>query len=529
MRLPAVLAIALVLAPLAVIGASWFSDQGAVWQHLRDHQLASLIGNTALLLVGVGVGVTLLGVSLAWLMALHEFPGRRWLEWALVMPLAMPAYVLAFTALGALGPGGVAQRGLAAWLGEDFRALDVRSGLLLVAVLSGAFYPYVYLLVRNALLWQGRCLRETARTLGAGPWRTFWRVSLPHARPAVAAGVSLAVMETLADYGAVATFNYDTLVTAVYQTWFGLFSPLAAAQLSSLLALFAAGLLCCERWSRGRAQHVQSDPNQRVERVVLAGARAWLASGAAFAVLLVFFVLPTAQLLSWAALEWRVTEDWTPYIGMLARSATLGGVAALATVALVSAAMLARRAARGGWSQHGVAVLGVGYAMPGVVLAVGMMLVLGSLSELLDGSALSPLLRNGLLALLLAYVARFAALAIGPLDASWLRLDPALIDAARSLGASQARIARRVALPLLAPGAMMAGLLVFVEVVKEMPATLLLRPFGWDTLALRVFEMTAEGHWRAAALPSLLLLALGLLPVAFGVGAARHIGHAPAP
>ena len=526
---PVALSVALVLAPLLVIAASWFSEQGEVWAHLRAHRLAELLGNTARLLVGVMLGAGTLGVGLAWLVAWHDFPGRRWLEWALALPLAMPAYVLAFTALGALGPDGTLQRGLAAWLGEGFRGADVRSGWLLTATLSGAFYPYVYLLTRSALVWQGRQLRDAARVLGCGPWRAFWRVSLPHARPAVAAGVGLAAMETLADFGAVATFNYDTLVTAVYQTWFGLFSPLAAAQLSSLLALAALALLCFERASRGRARHLQPDLAQRAARLRLRGVRAALASALASAVLLVFFVLPAAQLAYWAALEWRVTADWTPYLSMAAHSALLGALAALATVALVFSVLWARRRWPTRWLDGGVMVLGAGYALPGVTLAVGMMLTLTALSEALNGLALAAWLRNGLLALCMAYVARFAMLAIAPLDAGLARLDPALTDTARTLGAGPARIALRVGLPLLAPGAMTAALLVFIEVVKEMPATLLLRPFGWDTLALRVFEMTAEGHWQRAALPSLLLLALGLLPVALAARAESAAGASRRP
>ena len=515
----AALAITLALAPMLVIFASWFSEQGEIWRHLREHRLAELVGDTARLLAGVVAGATALGVGLAWLVALHDFPGRRWLEWALALPLALPAYVLAFTALGALGLDGFAQRGLSAWLGDGFVGVDVRSGALLAATLSGAFYPYVYLLTRSALVWQGQRLRDAARTLGCGPVRAFWRVSLPNARPAIAAGAGLVAMETLADFGAVAAFNYDTLAVAVYQTWFGMFSPLAAAQLASLLGLFALAALCAERWSRGRARHVQPDPARCARRVRLRGVRALAASAAAAAPLLAFFALPAAQLGYWTALEWRRTDEWAAYLSMAAHSALLAGIAALATVALVSSVLLARRRAPSRWLSAGVAALGAGYAIPGVALAVGMTLALSALAEALSGLSAAAWLRNGLLALILAYVARFAMLAIAPLDAGLSRLDPALIDTARVLGAGAGRVARRVSLPLLAPGALSAAVLVFIEVAKEMPATLLLRPFGWDTLALRVFEMTAEARWQQAAPPALALVALGLAAVALALRA----------
>jgi iron(III) transport system permease protein len=509
---------ALVLLPLSVLLLSWQQVDGEIWAHLWQTQMPRLLGNTAKLLLGVGVGVTLLGVSLAWLTSLCEFPGRRWLDWALMLPFAIPAYVLAFVFVGLLDYAGPVQSLLRDQFGSALQLPRVRStgGVILVLVL--VFYPYVYLLARSAFLAQGKGLMEAARMLGQSPWQAFWRVALPMARPAIGAGLALALMETLADFGAVSVFNFDTFTTAIYKTWYGFYSLSSATQLASLLLLVVALLVWAERGARGAVR--PANERQRTKALFqLRGLAAWAASAWCGLVFACAFVIPLLQLLVWVWQRGRFDLD-ERYSGLILHSLMLAGMAALLTVSVALLLVFARRMAPTRPIHLAVAVANLGYALPGSVLAVALMLAFSyldrwlviPLSTLLGGAG-KPLLLGSLLALLLAYLVRFIAVAYGPLESSLARIRPSLPQASRSLGVSGVGLFTRVYLPLLLPGVLSAALLVFVDVLKEMPATLLMRPFGWDTLAVRVFEMTSEGEWARAALPALSLVLVGLLPV----------------
>lgn len=515
------LALALIVAlPLLVIFASWLQPETAIWRHLAGTVLPGLILNTAVLACGVAAGVLLLGVGLAWLTAMCEFPGRRFFDWALMLPLALPAYVLAFIAVGLFDFSGPVQSALRAHFGPGgYWFPEIRSAGGVVVVMVLVFYPYVYMLARAAFLTQGRATLEAARVLGLGPWAAFFRGVLPMARPAIVAGTTLALMETLADFGAVAVFNYDTFTTAIYKAWFGLFSLQAASQLASLLLLFVALALVSERALRGRARFHNSPHGARARGYVLRGPRGWLAAAAAGAVFFLAFVLPMMQLLSWA---WKVLPGGVDarYAALLVHTLTLGLAAAAITVgcALVLAYTRRRRSDRLTAAAVGVAT--IGYALPGAVLAVGIMLVFTGIDNavvafmrLFDGEWSGRILGGTVAALLLAYAVRFLAVAFGPIESGLARIHPGLAEAARNLGAGPAETVRRIYLPLLRPGLMTAALLVLVDVMKEMPATLMLRPFGWDTLAVRIFELTAEGHWERASLPALTLVLIGLVPV----------------
>jgi iron(III) transport system permease protein len=509
---------ALVLLPLSVLLLSWQQVDGTIWAHLWQTQMPRLLGNTAKLLLGVGVGVTLLGVSLAWLTSLCEFPGRRWLDWALMLPFAIPAYVLAFVFVGLLDFAGPLQGLLREWLGSDLRLPRVRSTGGVIVVLVLVFYPYVYLLARSAFMAQGKGLLEAARMLGQSPWQAFWRVALPMARPAIGAGVALALMETLADFGAVSVFNFDTFTTAIYKTWYGFYSLSSATQLASLLLLVVALLVWAERGARGAVR--PSNERQRTKALFqLRGLTAWAASGWCALVFACAFVIPVLQLLVWVWQRGRFDLD-ERYSGLIWHSLSLAGMAALLTVTAALLLVFARRLAPTRPMRVAVAVANLGYALPGSVLAVALMLAFSyldnalviPLSNLLGGAG-KPLLLGSLLGLLLAYGVRFLAVAYGPLESSLARIRPSLPQASRSLGVAGVGLFTRLYLPLLLPGVLSAALLVFVDVLKEMPATLLMRPFGWDTLAVRVFEMTSEGEWARAALPALSLVLVGLLPV----------------
>ncbi len=518
-RLATLAIAATVAAPIVVVCAAWLTPSGEIWRHLADTILLELIRNTVVLIVGVGAGVLVLGVGLAWLTAMYDFPGRRLFDWALMLPLAIPAYVLAFVFVGLLDVSGPVQT----WLRHSVGAQPnwfppVRSHGGVVTVLVLAFYPYVYLLARAAFLSQGHAMLETGRVFGLRPWSAFLRVAIPVARPAIAAGVALALMETLADFGAVSVFNYDTFTTAIYKAWFGLFNLDAAAQLASLLLLFVALALYGERRMRGNARYdVRGGPG-RTKRYRLRGGRAAGATALAASVLLFAFVIPVAQLTLWAWSAMAQELDLR-YLRFFANTVFLGSVAALITTfgALLLAYTYRLRPDR--LTRAGVRFATLGYALPGSVLAVGIMLSFVWLDQRIAGVLAhwglqaGLLLTGSLIAVILAYMVRFLAVAHGPVDSGFERIGPSLLQAARSLGCGTWEILWRVFIPILRTGALSAILLVFVEVMKEMPATLLLRPFGWDTLATRIFELTSEGEWERAALPAINLVLLGLIPV----------------
>ena len=481
--------------------------------------LPTLIGNTLLLIVGVAVGTLLLGVSLAWLVSTCEFPGRRWFDWALMLPFALPTYVMAFVFLGLLdfqGPvqGLVRQAfGLpASW------SVEVRHSASVLAIMVLVLYPYVYLLARVAFLKQGRAALEAAHTLGMTSWQSFFRVALPMARPAIIGGVSLAVMEALADFGAVAVFNYDTFTTAIYKSWFGFFDLNAASQLASLLLLFVFILLYFERYGRSRARFDNGSNSLESRTYRLRGLRATAASAYCGLILLLAFIIPMVQLLLWAH-RWIDDLDFA-YLSLLGNTLALGAMAAIATTAggLVLAYALRRDTS---WlTRTSVRIGTLGYAIPGSVLAVAVMWSLSWVDHRiaeawlwLTGTEATWLFVGSVFSLILAYFARFLALAFNPIDSALEQVRPSVREAAQSLGFTGVALVWRIYVPILRPGLLTAGLLVLVDVMKEMPATLLLRPFGWDTLAVRIYGLSSEGLWERAALPSVALVAAGLIPV----------------
>ena len=510
---------AAVALPMVVIASGWLSVDSTVWRHLADTVLLGLLRNTAVLVIGVGGGVLVLGVGLAWLTVMCEFPGRKVFDWALMLPLAIPAYVLAFIAVGLLDFSGPIQGWLRGLLGPDgywFPPIRSEGGVIAVMVL--VLYPYVYMLTRAAFLGQGRSSLEAARVLGLGPWAAFFRVAIPGARPAIVAGIALALMETLADFGAVAVFNYDTFTTAIYKAWFGLFNLDAAAQLASLLLLLVGAGLFGEHLARGRARyHSVGSAGQRW-RLTLRGSRAALACGFCSLVLGLAFLVPVGQLLGWAWSHVVLDLD-RRYWSMLGHTLTLGAGAAAMTVAGAVVLSVTKRNHGDRSVRLGVRIATLGYALPGSVLAVGIMISLAWADTLFAnllkwfGADVGPLLQGTVVALLIAYVVRFLAVGFGPVDSALERVRPSLVEAARALGARPIEILARVYLPILRSGLLTAMLLIMVDVMKEMPATLLLRPFGWDTLAVRIFEMTSEGEWERAALPALTLVLTGLFPV----------------
>lgn len=510
----------LTLLPLAVVLSSFLRPDLAIWQHLWQYVLPDLLRNSLVLLTGVCFGTALIGTALAWLVAVCEFPGRRFFSWALLLPLAMPAYVAAFAAIGLYDFTGPLQTFARDTLGWSVRWPSIRSSWGVILIFSLSFYPYVYLLARNAFQTQGQRALEVGQSLGLGPWQGFFCIALPAARPWLFAGLLLVAMETLADFGTVSVFNYDTFTTAIYKSWFGMFSMNAASQLASLLVLLVLVLLLFEQKWRGQ-RHYHATGRTAARRYALGG-RAWLASGFAGLILCLAFILPAVQLLYWVVQVFAADFD-ARYPMFAWHSLLLSSASALLVVVCALVLACSARFVQTGFMQWLVRLATLGYAIPGTVLAVGIFIPLAwfdnQLLALLRPYGIAPqlssILRGSLWVLLLAYVARFLAAGFGPVETALHRVTRSQEEAARSLGVGGWRLFSGLYLGMLRPGLLTAALLVFVDVMKEMPITLMMRPFGWDTLATRVFEMTSEGQWDRAALPAMALLLVGLLPVYF--------------
>jgi iron(III) transport system permease protein len=518
--LAAALIALLVLVPVGVVLASLWTPQTEVWGHLVEYVLPDLLINTLWLVLGVGAGVAVLGVSLAWLTAMCEFPGRRVLSWALLLPLAIPGYVLGFVFIGLFDFTGPVQSLLRETFGMiNFPPVRSRGGVILVMTLT--LYPYVYLIARNAFLTQGRRALEVAQSLGLSQRAAFYRVALPMARPWIAGGVMLAVMETLADFGTVAVFNYDTFTTGIYKAWYGLFSLSAASQLASLLVVLVFAIVLVEQYTRSRKSYTATGRHAAPrDRILLRGMQRWGAAIYGSAIVAFAFVIPLIQLGTWAR-EVYVADLDARYFEFLWHSLLLGGLAAVITavVALTLSYSTRHRPSTGTRWLTRIATLG--YTLPGPVLAVGTFIPIAWLDQHLGlwlqrGLHIDAhnLLQGTLLTMLVAYTVRFLAVSYNPIDGNMQRITRSVDDAARSLGVSGIAMLARVHVPILRGGLITGMLLVFVDVMKEMPITLMTRPFGWDTLAIRIFEMTSEGQWERAALPSVALVVAGLVPIA---------------
>jgi iron(III) transport system permease protein len=518
--------------PVIGIFAAWLRlDAGALqtWAHLAGTVLPAYAWQSLWLVFWVGLGVAGLGVATALLVALFRFPGRRFFEWALLLPLAMPAYVMAYAYTDALQFSGPVQSALRAsfgWRGAlwpDIRSLGGAAPLFVLCL-----YPYVYLLTRAALADRAVQLMEAARLLGAGLGRRLREVALPLARPAVVAGVALALMETLADYGVGAYFGLTTLSTGIYRAWLAMNDPVAAAQLASILLLLVAALLAIERraqarlrFAASRSGSVQASEAQPIE---LRGRAAWAACGVCALPVLLGFLLPAGWLgaMAWSDIAGGAAEPpWARFAGWAAASFRLAALAAFGATLLALALGLAQRR-RGGSPQAqaqdraaalGARLLSLGYAVPGAVIAVGILGPVGWIQQQWPQTGIAAAFTGTLAGVLLAYMARFSAVALQSVEAGYARLSPAVDDTARMLGAGPARLFARIHLPLLQRSVWAALLLVFVDVMKELPATLLLRPFGSDTLAVVAYNLARDERLAEAALPSLAIVAVGLIPV----------------
>lgn len=496
---------------------------GEVWAHLVDTVLARYVLNSLWLMLGVGFGVSTMGIICAWLCSVCEFPGRRVFEWALLLPMAMPAYIIAYTYTGLLDFTGPIQTQLRSWFGwgwGDYWFPEIRSLPGAMAMLALVLYPYVYMLARSAFLLQSVSALEVSRTLGLGPWRSFWTVALPMARPAIIAGMSLALMETLADYGTVQYFGVATFTTGIFRTWYGLGDSAAAAQLASLLMVFVFVLIALELWSRRQARYHHTGGRYRVlPRYRLRRWPAWLASLACVLPLAAGFLLPFAQLLYWAWLTAATVVD-AGFVAVALSSVLLAATAAMLVLLLALLLAYGQRLRPSPRIRLAVRVASLGYAVPGTVIAVGVMLPFAAFDNRLDawmrmqfGLSTGLLLSGTLVALLFAYAVRFLAVALQSVDSGLGRIKPSMDDAGRSLGLSPTGVLYRVHAPLIRTAVITAALLVFVDVLKELPATLILRPFNFNTLAVRTFELASDERLADASVYALAIVLVGLLPV----------------
>jgi iron(III) transport system permease protein len=515
-------AVALVVAtPLLVVISSLVTPSLEVWSHLWETQLAELLGNTLALIVGVGLGVLVVGTGLAWLITMYNFPGRAIFEWLLILPLAMPAYVIGFVFLAILDYTGPVQSWLRHVFGPGVWFPDFASYGGIVLVMTLVLYPYVYLLARAAFLEQSETTVEAARALGSSRFTVFWKVVLPLARPSIAAGVALALMEALAAFGTVAIYGFDTFTVAIYRVWFGLFDRGAATELASLLLFFTLTLYLLERALRGRARFTQTGGRARPATPKrLTGWKAWTASGLASLIVGVALLLPVAQLLSWTLAALGGPDYDERYLQFMFNTLTLGVISAILAVGAAVVVAYGLRLSRSRAMATFGRIASMGYALPGSVIAVGVLAPLAFIDHGLDaflratwGISSGLLLTGSMVGLLFAYLVRFLAVSYQTVEASLVKVTPNMDMAGRSLGASTGGVLWRIHLPLIRGGLCTAAILVFVDVIKEMPATLLLRPFGYETLAVRIWQLTSESLWEAAALPALTIVAAGMLPV----------------
>ncbi len=512
---------------LPILSVIWlsFNPEENIWPHLVNTVLASYIWTTLGLMLGVAIGTLLIGVSTAWLITHYEFPGRSLFNWALLLPFAVPAYVIAFIYTDLLEFAGPVQSGLRALFGWKlaneywFPAIRTLPGAIIMLVL--VLYPYVYLLARAAFLEQSASVLEAAKVLGGPSQNLFFRVALPMARPAIVVGLSMAMMETLNDFGTVDYFAVRTLTAGLYDVWLGMNNLGGGAQIATLLLMFVMMLIGLEKVSRRHQQNFQPTATRfrQLTRHPLSGRRALLASAACLAPVLLGFLIP-----AWVLVDYAITyfaESWTEDFRQIAiNSMLLSGTAAATAVTIGILLSYSQRLHPTRLLRTSVNVSSMGYAVPGAVLAIGVIIPFATFDNTLDDFmrrhfdiSTGLLLSGTVFALIFAYTVRFLAVAYGSVDASMKKISPHMDDAARSLGHSSVSILTRIHLPLMKSGVLTAALVVFVDCMKELPATLILRPFNFDTLATHVYQFASDELIGEASLGALLIVLVGLAPV----------------
>ena len=517
-------AVALIVAAplLAIVWIALFPSEN-IWPHLATTILPRHSWNTVLLMLGNGIGVFVIGTSTAWLVATSEFPGRRLFEWALLLPLAVPAYIVAFVYTDILEFAGPIQgllRDIFGWQTKrDYWFPEIRSMGGAMFVMSFVLYPYVYLLARATFLEQSLSLLEVSRTLGRGPWKSFFTVALPLARPAIVVGIALALMETLADFGTVDYFAVNTLTVSIFEVWLGMGNAGGAAQIALVMLAFVVVLISLERIGRrGRRYHDTSNRHTSPSRYRLGATRRWWVTIFCLLPILIGFIIPAGVLTRHAIVFFD--ESWNAAFFEFARnSLMLATLAAVAAVAIAVFLAYGRRMSGRAFGILSRAAL-LGYAVPGAVLAIGVLIPFARLDNAVDsvardwfGISTGLVLSGTIFALIFAYVVRFLAVGFGAVEASLGKIQPTMDMAARSLGAGPGRTLWRIHIPLVRGSLIAAGTIVFVDSMKELPATLILRPFNFDTLATHVYQFASDELLEQSALSALTIVLAGILPV----------------
>lgn len=519
-----ILAITLLFAiPVFTIFSFVFQDSGDVWNHLAETVLSDYIINSLLLMLGVSFGTLSIGITTAWLTSLCEFPGRKLFQWALLLPLAMPAYIIAYTYTGMLdfsGPLQTILRDTFNWGARDYWFPEIRSIGGAMMMLSLVLYPYVYLLTRAAFLEQSSVTLEASRSLGMGPWKSFFAIALPMARPAIVTGLSLALMETLADFGTVEYFAVSTFTTGIFRTWFGLGDASAASQLASILLLFVFVLIVIERFSRRQARYHQHIGHQaHAKRIQLSFKQGWLAFIACLIPLLLGFGLPFAQLSVWTfeTAEEMINSD---FYTLVFNSLSLAIITAILALLLALFMSYGQRLKNSPVIHLMVRIASMGYAIPGTVIAIGIIIPFAWFDNTLDDWSRNQfdfstglILSGTLFALVFSYLVRFLAVSVGAVESSLGKIKPSMDDAARSMGYSPFQVLRKIHIPIMRGTLLTAVLLVFVDVLKELPATLILRPFNFNTLAVRAYELAADERLADASSAAIMIVLTGIIPV----------------
>lgn len=519
----------LVVVPILLLVREIITPTPELWARMWRTFLPHVMANTLTLVAGVGVGTLLIGTGAAWLVTAYEFPGRRWFDRLLLLPLAIPGFIMGFVFVAIFEYAGPVQTQLRAWFGEGIWFPNISSAGGLILVLTLVLYPYVYILARAAFREQAASTYEAARVMGYTRTQTFLRLVLPLARPSIAAGTMLAMMEAMTDYGTVSFFGFPTLSERIVVLWNTQFSSGPATELASTLLFVAVAMILIERALRGRARYYQQGAHgSRTERVQLVGWRKWMAVGACMTLLGAAFVLPIVRLATWVVAEARhpTVGAWQDvYAEYIGNSLLLAGSAAAVVIVL---SLLVSYGVRSGSLNRNIRLprfltrfISLGYAMPGSVIAMGVLLFVAPIDggvtrffeQYLGWTSPAYVLTGTIIAVTYAYVVRFMAVGFSSVDASMEKITPSMEQAARTLGARPGRVLWQVHAPLVSAGAAAGAILVFVDAMKELPATLLLRPFGMDTLALWAHFLGMEAFWQAAAIPALTIVVTGLIPV----------------
>lgn len=517
---------ALLVLPLFALIFQAFQPDEAVFGHLMATVLPTYIINSLLLIFWVSLGALLLALPCAWLMARCDFVGRRYLQWALLLPLAMPAYIVAYVYTDLLDYAGPVQRGLRSIFGwnspQDYFFPDIRTLGGAACMLSLVLFPYIYLLARTAFMEQSLSLAHASRIMGCSPWQSFWRLSLPMARPALAVGVALVAMETAADFATVNYFAVPTLTTAVYDTWLGYGNLTAAAKLSAIILLVVFSLIGFERFARRKQQLFQKQSRiQATDLYRLSMTQTLVALSFCGMLLLLAFLLPFGILLSYAIGYFE--QSWDKSFWPLSlNSLSLALITSLLCCLIALLLMFVRRISPRQSDALPSRLASTGYALPGTVLAIGVLVPLtmldfaiNDLADLVGIAGPGLILTGSVMALIFAFCVRFVAIAIGSVESSYKRISPSLDMVSLTMGQTPRQLLRRVHLPLLAKGLFAGALLVFIESMKELPAALLLRPIGFENLATYVFQFASDEKLEHGALAAIVIVLVGLVPLIY--------------